>query len=98
MSKTIRQLAEEALALQDACNLAGVAGALQRTVAEIARMPGQSTTSAAQHVITKVIIDKIMDLSGMERRAMSPEWNAVHHLAQGNNIDRLREAVEKGGE
>lgn len=96
MSKNIRQLAEEALMLQDACNLAGVAGALQRTVAEIARMPGESTSSAAMHPVTRVIIDKIMDLAGMDERVRSGTWDHVHRLSEGTNIDRLREAVEEG--
>lgn len=95
--KDLQQLAQEALALQDACNPAGVAGALQRTLGDLMRL-GMSTTEAGRHPISLVIIDKLMDLTGMETRAGIDDWSRVHDLVNSkNNIDRMAEAVREGG-
>lgn len=65
--KTIKELAKEAIAVQDACNLSGVVHSFSRTMTdlrEIARAEGwESTDKLNQHPISVLYADKIASLT-----------------------------------
>ena len=59
---------------------------------------GMSTTEAGRHPISLVIVDKLMDLAGMDDRATGLDWISVSEMARDkNNIEKMAEAVEEGG-
>ena len=68
--KTIKQLAEEALQVQDACNLSGVVHSMIHAVQdlwEICREESQSGTSWVNtHPITRAYVSKLISLSGYD--------------------------------
>lgn len=81
-SRPLQELAKEADMLQNACNPAGVAGALQRIFAAL-QSRFQSTDRAREHVVYRVIIDKLMDLGGMDGRVTHKDWAELQRLVEG---------------
>jgi hypothetical protein len=72
MSKTMQQLAQEAIDVQDACNLSGVAHGLSRAVTALWDLSGQkgvhfgpvmSVQEINQHPIVKMWVSKLHDLA-----------------------------------
>jgi hypothetical protein len=65
MTRTLQELAREALAVQDACNLSGVAHGFARAMADLcALVPGTDARNA--HPIAVLWADKIAHLTGTQ--------------------------------
>ncbi len=79
MARTLKELAVEALAVQDACNLSGVALSFGQAMLDL-RQHIRGTHESAVHPITRVWINKLIDLAG---DAQVSDWNAVDALAKG---------------
>lgn len=66
---TLQQAAKDALAVQDACNLSGVAHsflvAVQAVNAEASRI-GEGTEWRNNHPIIRLYVDKLASLAGMQ--------------------------------
>jgi hypothetical protein len=71
MSRTMKDLAIEALAVQDACNLTGVVKGMDRaleTLREILRSEGkQGNAHMNEHPISILWADKIASLTGCQQ-------------------------------
>lgn len=66
-SRTLAQLARDALIVQDACNLSGVAHGLVLTVARLrAIYPTANTDTINRHPIVKLWVDKLASLAGTQ--------------------------------
>lgn len=67
---TIQQAAQEAIDVQDACNLSGVVHSFSRIIKEAlweeARKQGKGTEWVNQHPIAKMFAEKIAQLSRMD--------------------------------
>ena len=75
--RSLKELAQEALQVQDACNLSGVAHAF----ADVLRDLGDHTAGTDErntHPVVRVFLNKMIDLAGQDTTA---DWNAVHELA-----------------
>lgn len=65
MSKTIKQLAQEALDVQNACNLSGVVHGFSRAMSELcALVPG--TDARNKHPVAVLWADKVAHLTGTQ--------------------------------
>ena len=65
--RTLAQLAEEALAIQDASNLTGLTNGWHEAILELRRlMPTTSTVELARHPINKLWAFKLQSLTGRE--------------------------------
>jgi hypothetical protein len=63
--KTLKQLAEEALAIQDACNLSGCVHAFSRAMTDLrANLPNAGTDEINTHPIAVMYASKIESLTG----------------------------------
>lgn len=63
----LADLAREALAVQDACNLTGVVHSFARTCTRLRRcMPGQGTRTYNTHPIVRLWVDKLASMTGGE--------------------------------
>ena len=82
MEKNMADLAREALNLQNACNTTAVFLAGHRILAQMSRM-GMSTNELSEHSITRVIVDKLISLTGT---ATVDDWDRVHEIAEGRNV------------
>lgn len=83
--RTLKQLAEEAVLVQDACNLSGVVHAFSqamRDLREIARREGwESTARLNQHPIAVLYSSKIASLTGSEQEhSFKYAWDAVQGI------------------
>jgi hypothetical protein len=63
MSEELKNAAQDALVVQDACNLSGVVHAFSRAMSAI-RESTNGTAEANQHPVAVLFADKIMDLVG----------------------------------
>lgn len=83
MSKTLKELAAEALAVQDACNLCGVAQSFARAMRDLGDHT-KGTDERNQHPITRVWLDKLNQLAGIQEYTaeMTKAYSIVHDLAQ----------------
>jgi len=81
--RSIRDLAVEALAVQDACNLSGVAHSFARAMSDLLAHD-LSTDQANAHPIAVVWADKIADLVGLphDYTVAGAAFHAVHDLAR----------------
>ena len=63
--RTMQQLAEESLAVQDACNLSGLVHAFSRAVHDLweLRPPDQGTDWVNRHPIVRAWVSKLTSLS-----------------------------------
>ena len=77
--KTLKELAKEALQVQDACNLSGVAQSFAKVMIELSEHTN-GTKEKNQHAIVKVWLNKMLDLANGD--ATSQDWNKVHELAE----------------
>lgn len=82
-SKSLQQLATEAIAVQDACNLCGVAQAFAKVMKDLIRHTG-GTAEANAHPIAKLWADKIAHLTGTQYGGggMSEAYDACYKLAE----------------
>jgi hypothetical protein len=66
MARTLKDLAKEALAVQDACNLSGVVHGFARFMSDLCEM-GLDTNARNRHPITLLWVDKVAQLSGYKQ-------------------------------
>lgn len=93
MSKTLKELAQEALNVQDACNLCGVAQSFARAMRDLGDHTN-GTDARNQHPITRVWLDKMNQLAGIQHPGcyvcppsggldpVTEAYSVVHDLAQ----------------
>lgn len=81
----LKLLAEEALAIQNACNLCGLSQRFAEVMVELNKNP-YGTDFTNQHPITKLWVDKLCHLSGMEYKSNYDYYSQVHELTQGRPI------------
>lgn len=84
MSKTIKELAQEAINVQDACNLCGVAQAFARAMVDLGEHTS-GTDERNNHPIARVWADKIAHLAGtqLNEPAIVRAHADVDRLARG---------------
>lgn len=91
---TIQQAAQQALDIQNASNLSGVAITLSETLTETiwpeALRIGRGTEWVNQHPIVTLFLDKLNSLNRIQcfcdsDRRVSSAYDAVHKMAQGNS-------------
>lgn len=84
-TKSLQQLAADAIAVQDACNMGGVSNSFAAAIRDLNRHCDHQTLAVRQHVITKLWIFKLCDLSSIycDPSEYSDVWNAVQKLADG---------------
>lgn len=88
--RSLQELAQEALDVQDACNLSGVVHSFSRAIIELRfhladlKAGGlTSTTELNTHPICKLWADKIAHLAGtqFDRDCLTDAYQEVHKLA-----------------
>jgi len=60
---TLKECAQQALAVQDACNLSGVVHTFAEVMSAMCAL-GMDTKTRNEHAITRLFIDKLVDLNG----------------------------------
>lgn len=84
MSKTIKELAQDALDVQSACNLSGVIHAFSRTITKLRELlPGVGTDAINTHPICILWSDKIAALTGTQTIGhdnVSAAYDAIYKL------------------
>lgn len=85
--KTLKELAKEALLVQDACNLSGVVKGFDRAIADLKQhLPDLSTTEFNNLPINAMWADKIASLTGAQNIGMgdySSLYDKVTKLSEG---------------
>lgn len=83
MSKTLKELAQESLDCQDACNLCGLAQAFARVMRDLGEHTN-GTDARNQHPITRVWLDKMNQLAGIQEHTpeITKAYSIVHDLAK----------------
>lgn len=67
MNKTMKELAREALAVQDACNLSGVVHGFSRAITNLRELlPNAGTDAINHHPVCLLWADKIAHLTGTQ--------------------------------
>lgn len=95
-SAPLQDLAQQALDVQSACNIAGVAGLLQRVHSSL-RIRLKSTSDASRHVIIRAIVDKLVDMTHMEGGRISRgDMVRVQDLADGKltALEAMNDSVQ----
>ena len=65
--RTIKQLAQEALDVQDACNLSGVVGSFKAALSDLWGQPDcKGTDWVNRHPVSRLWADKIAHLTGTQ--------------------------------
>lgn len=84
MSKTLKELAQESLDCQNACNLCGLAQSFARAMRDLGDHT-KGTDERNQHPITRVWLDKMNQLAGIQEysEAVTKAYSIVHDLAGG---------------
>jgi hypothetical protein len=75
---SLRELAQDALDMQDACNLCGVAQDFAKAMLELGEHCPEGTKQRNTHPVTKLWVDKLISLSG---QADMDTYNTVKVLA-----------------
>ena len=86
MARTLKQLAQEALNVQDACNLSGVAHGFARCMSDLMDLVPSGTDARNNHPIARLWADKIAHLTGTQRLgndAVMDAYPEVMKLAEG---------------
>lgn len=81
----LKVLAQEALDIQNACNLCGLAQRFAEVMVELNKND-YGTDFTNQHPITKLWVDKFCHLSGIEYNSNYDYYSQVHELTQGRSI------------
>jgi hypothetical protein len=85
-TRTLAQLAQEALDVQDACNLSGVALGFGRAMADLRQHVGGGD-AIRQHPITLLWIDKLADMTG--RVEAFATWHGTANSSPYDKVQRL---------
>ena len=86
--KTLKDLAKEAIEIQDACNLSGLIHGWHRSMEvlwSILRDSGAGTAQINQHPINQLWASKVHDLTGMglsDTEAFGKAYDACKKLAE----------------
>ena len=78
MDNGLQKAAQDALTVQDACNLSGVVHAFSRAMTAI-REDSEGTDEANHHPIAVLFADKIMSLTG---RPGTDKFAEAYHVCQ----------------
>lgn len=85
---TMKQAAQQALDVQDACNLSGVLAAFHYVVSDVlwpeARRIGKGTEWVNTHPIVTLFLDKMSDLN--RRAEFSQAYLAVSEIAESAEV------------
>jgi hypothetical protein len=80
--RTLAQLAQEALNVQDACNLSGVVHGWSRAMKELHEaLPGASTDEINRHFVNQLWADKVAHLTGTQsigNNVVMAAYDAAH--------------------
>lgn len=79
--KTLQQLASDAIAVQNASNLSGVAHSFAQAVSDL-RQHVNGSAELNQHAIVRLWIDKLQSLSHMPQAMLNSEYEQVYRLAE----------------
>jgi hypothetical protein len=85
MSKTIKQLAQEALDVQNACNLCGVVQSFARAMIDLGEHV-KGTDARNKHPISVLWADKVaqlVEIQDIGNDVTMKAYNVVHDLAGG---------------
>jgi hypothetical protein len=85
MARTIQQLAQEALDVQNACNLGGVSRSFAKAVEDLFEHT-HGTAERNNHPIVRIWIDKMASLAGVQdlgNTEVMAAYRAVVKLAKG---------------
>ncbi len=80
MAKTMIDLANDALDVQDACNLSGVVHGFSRAVSVMRQDLGMDTPTCNENAITRMWLDKLNSLAGIQP-LNDHDYNAKIHAA-----------------
>jgi len=82
--KTLKDLAQDALFVQDACNLSGVVHSFSRAMTDLrANLPNASTDEINQHPIAVMYSSKIQSLTDSDSTlTFSRAYNKVCEIAE----------------
>ena len=90
MPRTIQELAQEALDVQNACNLSGVVHGFSRAITELRELsPDKGTTWINEHPICVLWADKIAHLTGTQTFGgdkVSNSYRAVYKIVEGKDF------------
>lgn len=89
--KTLQHAAEQAILVQNACNLSGVVNAFSRALA-IVRENTNGTNEANRHPVSVLFTAKIMHLTrsgSMDGQTFEDAYNACHDLVTGGPVPVL---------
>ena len=82
--RTIQELAIDALQVQHACNLSGVAYDFSKAIAELRTLlPEAGTNEINTHPISKLWAYKMADLAEVEFETVADAMKACRQLAEG---------------
>jgi len=90
--RTLKELATEALQVQDACNLSGVLHAWSRSITELRVLlegqTGFSTDKLNRHPISVVWADKVASLTGTQNdtKSVFDAFGWCHDLIEGRTV------------
>jgi hypothetical protein len=81
--KTLKELASDALSVQNACNLSGVVISFAQVIRDLKdNLPKSGSEEINQHPIIRLWVDKIASLAGLDQGVLSKEYQAVHIIAE----------------
>jgi hypothetical protein len=84
----IQKLAQEALDIQNACNLCGLAQRFAQVMIELGRCPqSRGTGWANQNPITRGWIDKFLSLVCLTQEFENTTYQQLYALARGEDIE-----------
>ena len=66
LKKTLKGLAQDALDVQNACNLCGIAQSFAQAMIDLGEYCPQGTQERNTHPITRVWLDKLNSLAGIQ--------------------------------
>jgi hypothetical protein len=86
MARTLKELAQEAIAVQDACNPRAVARGLVRALDDLDALKNLGTDALCAHAITRAWVDKLASLAGIQdvgNEAAIRALDACQAIAEG---------------
>jgi len=92
MARTIEQLAQEVLDVQDACNLSGVLGSAYRAACDLRRVLDAGTDTINRHPIMVLWADKIAHLTDTQtigNDRVSAAYRAVYAIVEAKEKEVL---------
>lgn len=80
--KTLKELARDALNVQNACNLSGVVISFAQVIRDLKdNLPNAGSDEINQHPIIKIWVDKLASLTGLEQGVLIKEYQIVSNIA-----------------